>query len=212
MITLTGKQTIATCDVFLDDTDVLMFYVMPQGPRIALDENGKPMFHLVWYRRPVDKLTPEERKTKLGGGILTMSTDLSPTEAQLTEIRTKLSKDTKLQGLAKQSDPAKLAEQIKIAKKVLKGQGPGAWPTCSRKAGLTRKNGAAAGGSSSTKAKVVSTSSVKAKTVTVRSGDTLSKIAARHDVRGGWEGLWKLNKAKVKNPNQIKVGMKLRIR
>ena len=114
---------------------------------------------------------------------------------------------------ASQAHKASKAEQIKIAKKVLKGQGPGAWPTCSRKAGLTRKNGAAAGSSSSTKAKVVSTSSgTKAKTVTVRSGDTLAKIAARHDVKGGWKGLWKLNKAKVKNPNQIKVGMKLRIR
>lgn len=114
---------------------------------------------------------------------------------------------------ASQAHKASKSEQIKIAKKVLKGQGPGAWPVCSRKAGLTRSNGAAAGTSSGTKAKVVSTSSgTKAKTVTVRSGDTLAKIAARHDVRGGWKGLWKLNKAKVKNPNQIKVGMKLRIR
>ena len=48
--------------------------------------------------------------------------------------------------------------------------------------------------------------------MTVRQGDTLAKIASRHHVRGGWKGLWKLNKAKVKNPNQIKVGMKLRIR
>lgn len=114
---------------------------------------------------------------------------------------------------ASQAHKASKSEQIKIARKVLKGQGPGAWPTCSRKAGLTRSNGAAAGSSSGTKAKVVSTSSgTKAKTVTVRSGDTLAKIAARHDVKGGWKGLWKLNKAKVKNPNQIKVAMKLRIR
>ncbi len=36
------------------------------------------------------------------------------------------------------------AQQITIAQKVLKVQGPGAWPTCSRRAGLTRANGAAA--------------------------------------------------------------------
>ncbi len=34
-------------------------------------------------------------------------------------------------------------EQIRIAQKVLKEQGPGAWPTCGEKAGLTKSNGAA---------------------------------------------------------------------
>ena len=32
-------------------------------------------------------------------------------------------------------------QQIEIAQRVLAKQGPGAWPTCSRKAGLTRVNG-----------------------------------------------------------------------
>ncbi|KGN34367.1 hypothetical protein N802_13585 [Knoellia sinensis KCTC 19936] len=35
------------------------------------------------------------------------------------------------------------AQQIAIAQKVLKVQGPGAWPVCSKRAGLTRANGAA---------------------------------------------------------------------
>ncbi|SDP44449.1 Transglycosylase-like domain-containing protein [Pedococcus dokdonensis] len=35
------------------------------------------------------------------------------------------------------------AEQITIAQKVLASQGPGAWPTCGARAGLTRANGAA---------------------------------------------------------------------
>jgi resuscitation-promoting factor RpfA len=35
------------------------------------------------------------------------------------------------------------AEQIAIARRVLAGQGPRAWPTCSRRAGLTRANGKA---------------------------------------------------------------------
>jgi resuscitation-promoting factor RpfA len=43
------------------------------------------------------------------------------------------------------------AEQITIAKKVLQAQGPGAWPTCGQRAGLTRANGgAAAAGNTST--------------------------------------------------------------
>ncbi|WP_436771944.1 transglycosylase family protein [Yinghuangia sp. YIM S09857] len=36
---------------------------------------------------------------------------------------------------------ASKAEQIRIAEKVLAGQGPGAWPVCSKKAGLTRGGG-----------------------------------------------------------------------
>ncbi|MEP6854468.1 MAG: transglycosylase family protein, partial [Pedococcus sp.] len=43
------------------------------------------------------------------------------------------------------------AQQITIAKKVLATQGPGAWPTCGARAGLTRSNGGAAStGSTST--------------------------------------------------------------
>ncbi|WP_277627910.1 peptidoglycan-binding protein [Arsenicicoccus dermatophilus] len=41
---------------------------------------------------------------------------------------------------------ASKAEQIAVAKRVLAGQGPGAWPVCSRKAGLTRGNGGASAG------------------------------------------------------------------
>jgi resuscitation-promoting factor RpfA len=45
------------------------------------------------------------------------------------------------------------AQQITIAKKVLQVQGPGAWPTCGQRAGLTRANGgAASAGSTSTTA------------------------------------------------------------
>lgn len=40
-------------------------------------------------------------------------------------------------------------EQIRIAQKVLKKQGPGAWPTCGKKAGLTKSNGAADDGGAS---------------------------------------------------------------
>jgi hypothetical protein len=39
---------------------------------------------------------------------------------------------------------ASKAQQITIAQKVLSAQGPGAWPTCGARAGLTRANGGAA--------------------------------------------------------------------
>ncbi|MDO5534233.1 MAG: transglycosylase family protein [Propionibacteriaceae bacterium] len=44
---------------------------------------------------------------------------------------------------ANQAHQASKAEQIAIARRTLHGQGPGAWPTCGRKAGLTRSNGGA---------------------------------------------------------------------
>ncbi len=40
-------------------------------------------------------------------------------------------------------------EQIRIAQKTLAEQGPGAWPTCGEKAGLTKENGAADDGGGS---------------------------------------------------------------
>ncbi len=127
---------------------------------------------------------------------------------------------------ARQANKATKAEQIAIARRVLHGQGPGAWPTCSRKAGLTKSNGKAdkkavpSTNPGATKAKAtkpakkpaVKGTSTAAKKIKVRGGDTLAKIANRHDVKGGWRGLWRLNKKTLKNPNRIYVGQVLRIR
>ncbi len=117
------------------------------------------------------------------------------------------------------------AQQIAIARKVLKSQGPGAWPVCSVRAGLTRANGGASSSATApkptaqrAKAKVatkhktvsrskarVSIQTVKGARYTVKSGDSLSKIASRHHVKGGWKALWHKNKS-IHNPNMIKVG------
>jgi nucleoid-associated protein YgaU len=125
---------------------------------------------------------------------------------------------------ASSAHKATKGEQIAIARRVLHGQGPGAWPTCGRKAGLTKSNGkanknatpASNPGSKATpskpKAAKKPSASTSAKTVRVKSGDTIAKIANRYNVKGGWRGLWNLNKKTVKNPNQIKVGQVLRIR
>jgi LysM repeat protein len=53
---------------------------------------------------------------------------------------------------AQQANRAGRAQQIAVAEKVLAAQGPGAWPVCSRKAGLTR-DGAPAQVDTATKAK-----------------------------------------------------------
>ena len=132
---------------------------------------------------------------------------------------------------ASQAHLATKAEQIAIARRVLAGQGPGAWPTCSRRAGLTKANGNASAKampatnpgasviqkSSDSKKKIAKKSthkkySASGTTVHVKRGDTLRKIAKRYSVKGGWKGLWKLNKKTLKNPNLIYIGQTIKIK
>lgn len=113
---------------------------------------------------------------------------------------------------AKQANRATKAEQIKVARRVLKAQGPGAWPVCSKRAGLTKSNGKAGGSAPAHKTAKKTVHSAHAKYATVHRGDTLGKIAKRYHVKGGWHRVYKLNKSKIKNPNNIKVGWRLRVR
>ncbi|MEO9139568.1 MAG: transglycosylase family protein [Jatrophihabitans sp.] len=139
---------------------------------------------------------------------------------------------------AHQANRATRMEQIQVARRVLASQGPGAWPVCGRNAGLSRSNGHATSAKLPTnansesashtakanhKAKHRSTSTSHAKskshqakhashgTYTVHSGDTLSKIASKKHVHGGWHALYKANKSTVHNPNVIRVGQVLRL-
>lgn len=127
MITITGQREIAGCSVFRDDTDVLAFYAMPQSPRVAKDERGKPLFALAQYRRKVDRLTEEERRTRLGGGLLTLSVELSRTADEDARIRQTLAADPRLQSALDSApayrrwwideikrDKARLAQAIKL--------------------------------------------------------------------------------------------------
>jgi resuscitation-promoting factor RpfA len=132
---------------------------------------------------------------------------------------------------ASQAHLATKAEQIAIARRVLEGQGPGAWPVCSRRAGLTKSSGGAdrnampeltpgtskKQNASDSKLKIAKKSTQKkysatGETVHVKRGDTLRKIAKRYDVQGGWNGLWKLNEKTIKDPNLIYIGQILKIK
>jgi hypothetical protein len=127
MITLTGQREIARCSVFRDDGDDLSFYLMPQSPRIAMDDTGKPILSLVQYRRDLTNLTEEERRTRLGGGILTLSVELSPTDDEMKQIRKTVAEDPGLAGRLErgqhrnwwlneiQRDKVKLAQALKIS-------------------------------------------------------------------------------------------------
>jgi LysM repeat protein len=127
------------------------------------------------------------------------------------------------------ANKASRSEQIKIAEKVLDGQGIGAWPVCGKKAGSTKHYKAThtSGASKSARSSASKASPSKASPkksaaakpatgtatgadYTVKSGDTLAKIAAAHSVRGGWHALYQRNKSVVGgDPNLIFPGQRL---
>ncbi|MFF3749388.1 transglycosylase family protein [Streptomyces sp. NPDC002018] len=125
---------------------------------------------------------------------------------------------------APRADLATKDEQIAVAEKVLKGQGPGAWPACSVQAGLTRGGDApdisperTRDSGNAPKAAAERTSGplqektgppkagpkkpVSPTTVptqregyTVARGDSLSRIAVEESVKGGWQRLYEENR------------------
>jgi nucleoid-associated protein YgaU len=114
-------------------------------------------------------------------------------------------------------------EQIRIAEKVLGGQGWGAWPVCSIKAhasgGPSTHAASTVHRSTTHKARkahkhsAVKHSAVKlsGKTYQVKSGDSLSQIAANKHIDGGWHRLFAANTSRVSNPNLIFIGQILRL-
>ncbi len=136
---------------------------------------------------------------------------------------------------------ASRSEQIEIAEKVLDGQGWGAWPACSRKLGLSSRDASGTPSTSRSSQRAAApkpTSKPAPKPVAtkpnapivkpvpvpvspvvgsgnsyvVRSGDTLSEIAAAQKIRGGWQALYSLNRATIgSDPDLILVGQKLEL-
>lgn len=92
---------------------------------------------------------------------------------------------------AERADLATPEQQIAVAEALLRLQGWSAWPVCSKRLGL----------------------SGHARSVhTVRSGETLSSIAADHAVPGGWQRLYERNKAAIgADPDRLAVGMVLTV-
>jgi murein DD-endopeptidase MepM/ murein hydrolase activator NlpD len=136
---------------------------------------------------------------------------------------------------AARADLATKNEQITVAEKVLDGQGPGAWPVCSARAGLTRGGAepdirpAAESTRKSEKAdrKTRAKTSIEdvrpqstpqsragsAEMYTVVRGDTLSRIAEEREVRGGWRGLYAANRSAIGgDPDLIVPGQRLALR
>ena len=139
---------------------------------------------------------------------------------------------------AAQANQASKSQQIAVAEKVLAAQGKGAWPVCGTGLSGAAYNGSAPTGSSSSSSSHSSEQSASrsterptvkksTKTVTtptgkkvkkgdgeykVVTGDTLSSIAEKHGVKGGWQKLFKLNKDIVQDANLIYPGQQLHLK
>ncbi|WEO99557.1 transglycosylase family protein [Streptomyces sp. FXJ1.172] len=119
---------------------------------------------------------------------------------------------------APRADLASRAAQINVAEAVLARQGPGAWPVCSVRARLTRGSGHsgpatrlsapphAAPGSRSHGG----TQQHRGTSYTVQDGDTLSDVAWRAAVPGGWQRLYGTNRNVIgPDPDVIRPGQRL---
>ncbi|GAA4084852.1 transglycosylase family protein [Streptomyces shaanxiensis] len=124
---------------------------------------------------------------------------------------------------AARADLATKDQQIAVAEKVLDGQGPGAWPECSVRAGLTRGGDTPdihpAGTTKKTSVQDVQPQTTPqsragtAEMYTVVRGDTLSEIAESQKVRGGWRGLYAANRKAIgADPDLILPGQRLALR
>lgn len=123
---------------------------------------------------------------------------------------------------APRADLATKDQQIAVAEKVLDGQGPGAWPVCSVRAGLTRGGDTPdiqpAGSTKSAVPDVQPQTTPQsragsAEMYTVVHGDSLSGIADRQDVQGGWQRLYAANRKTIgSDPDLILPGQRLSLR
>lgn len=140
---------------------------------------------------------------------------------------------------AGRADLATKDQQIAVAEKVLRGQGPRAWPVCSVQAGLTRggdtpdlhtdgtsthRTSAHQTSEQTSKRKKTSVRDVQpqstpqsragtAEMYTVVHGDSLSEIADTQHVRGGWQRLYAANRRTIgADPDLILPGQRLDLR
>ncbi|MEU9284715.1 transglycosylase family protein [Streptomyces sp. NPDC048275] len=84
---------------------------------------------------------------------------------------------------APRADLASRAEQIKVAQEVVAVQGWEAWPVCAKRYNL------------------------KGRMYAVKSGETLTSIARKYQVKGGWKALYEANKKIIgSSPDRLNTG------
>ncbi|GGU46182.1 transglycosylase family protein [Lentzea flava] len=119
-------------------------------------------------------------------------------------------------------------EQIRVAENVLRTQGAGAWPSCSKRIGAYVGKTAPAQKQAQPQRKaqpqqrqapvqqapVVVLEGSKSNpqgNYEIKAGDTLSKIAEANKVAGGWQAIVEKNKGFITNPDLIFPGHKIAI-
>jgi resuscitation-promoting factor RpfA len=140
---------------------------------------------------------------------------------------------------AAQANQASKSQQISVAEKVLASQGKGAWPVCGTGLSSATYSGGSSSSSSNSSSNTSSRSTEEQsasrstdrpaakKTVTtptgkkvkkgdgeykVVKGDTLSSIAEKHKVKGGWQKVFKLNKDIITDADFIYPGQQLHLK
>lgn len=97
-------------------------------------------------------------------------------------------------------------QQIAVANNVLRAQGIGAWPVCGRRAGTPVTVAAAPAPATLVPAAPAHAFTGQTIDYTIVPGDTLSSIAAAHNISGGWVQLFTMNHALISNPDMINPG------
>jgi LysM repeat protein len=142
---------------------------------------------------------------------------------------------------ASTANQASKSQQIAVAEKVLASQGKGAWPVCGTGLSSATYSGGGSSSSSSSSSSKATTERSTTDTTASRSaerpaakktvstptgkkvkkgdgeykvvkGDTLSSIAEKHKVKGGWQQLFKLNKSIIDDADFIYPGQQLHLK
>ena len=112
-------------------------------------------------------------------------------------------------------------QQIAVAENVQAGQGWGAWPSCAAQLGLSGGGGAQYSPAPVQQAPLQQAPvqqapaaiqiALSGETYTIESGDTLSIIADKLGIQGGWETLYQANTDTVIHPDLIFTGAVLQL-
>lgn len=71
--------------IYRDDEDPHQFYMVPERPSIARDEQGVPLFTFILYARDLDRIAPEDREIERG--YISLSTRVGVPKADEGKIR-----------------------------------------------------------------------------------------------------------------------------
>ena len=85
MLRIDKVNTLHGLTVYGDSDSDAVFYVLPDQPRLRLDDNGEPVFKFIKYRVPIDR-----GGGKMGGGFLMFDAEFAVPSATMAAIKTDL--------------------------------------------------------------------------------------------------------------------------